>query len=348
MKKYLKRSKKHNEEPQSPARITNETVAEHREQVLAGGRKFKYPMQYQKHKLVLNSIIIGVVTVVLLLVLGWHQLYVAENSSKLMYRITQLIPVPVASVQKEPVRYSDYLMRYRSSVYYLQQQNTLNINTKDGKRQASFIQRQEMTNAQKIAFARTIARKHKLSVKVADVDAFIKRDIDARSVSLNAYEKTVLRSFYDWSLDEYRGIVRDELLKRKARFAVDADAKKRAESLQRQIAGGGDIAAIAKENSDDEATKANGGDSGSVATNSHDPNRLITVAQSLEVGQVSSLIEGVDAYYIIKLVSKNEKTVQYNLVSVALKEFDKQFAVLQKDGQIKEYIKIDDTKDSRP
>jgi parvulin-like peptidyl-prolyl isomerase len=38
----------------APARITNETVAEHRERILAGGRRFKYPMQYARHKLVFN------------------------------------------------------------------------------------------------------------------------------------------------------------------------------------------------------------------------------------------------------------------------------------------------------
>ena len=38
-------------QPEPPAeaggRITNETVAEHRERILSEARKFKYPLQYQ-------------------------------------------------------------------------------------------------------------------------------------------------------------------------------------------------------------------------------------------------------------------------------------------------------------
>ena len=119
MKSFLKHKKKISKKnvEESPARITNETVAEHREKVLAGGRKFKYPVQYQKHKLVVNSIIIAVVAIVLLTILGWYQLYVAQNNSQLMYRITQIIPVSVASVDGEPVRYSDYLMRSHSVIF---------------------------------------------------------------------------------------------------------------------------------------------------------------------------------------------------------------------------------------
>ena len=55
MKKLTAKLRRQKPEEEKPSRITNETVAEHREQILAGGRKFKYPVQYAKHKLVLNS-----------------------------------------------------------------------------------------------------------------------------------------------------------------------------------------------------------------------------------------------------------------------------------------------------
>ena len=82
MKKLLTKlnRKKQPEEPKG--RITTDTLAEHREKVLAGGRKFKYPMQYARHKLVINAIIIGVAAVILLVVLGWYLLYPAQNTSE--------------------------------------------------------------------------------------------------------------------------------------------------------------------------------------------------------------------------------------------------------------------------
>ena len=57
IKKILPRKKK--EAEKLPTRITNDTVAEHREKVLAGGRKLKYPLQYTRRKLVRNTILIS-------------------------------------------------------------------------------------------------------------------------------------------------------------------------------------------------------------------------------------------------------------------------------------------------
>lgn len=341
MKNFLKRKNKSKDTASdSQTRITNETVAEHREQVLAGGRKFKYPVQYQRHKLVVHAVVIGVVAVVALVIFGWYQLYISKDSSKLTYRVTQLVPVYVASVDGEPVLYSNYLMRYRSSVYYAQKQGSLNLNTDDGKRQSSYYQRKELTNAEKMAYVGKLARERKLSISDKQVLDFIQKDISTRSVSLNAYEKTVLNSYYDWSLDEYRGVVRDELLKRKVSFAIDVKAKQRAESLRQQLVSGADFASIAKENSDDEMTKNNGGDSGIVTMSDLDSNGLIAVAKKLEKDQLSELIQGVDGYYIIKLISKSSDSVQYRVIVVKLSALNLQFEELEKSNKIKEYISV--------
>ncbi len=343
--KFLKRSKKSGKDvPKTPSRITNETVAEHREKVLAGGRRFKYPVQYQKHRLVINSIFIGIGAVVFLALVLWHQLYVAENSSKLIYRVTQVMPLPIASVDGVQVRYSEYLMRYRSSIFYLGQQNAINLGSIDGKRQSAFIQREELTKSEKMVYAEKLARQHKTSVKDSEVDEFIKRDIEARSVSLNAYERTVLKSFYDWSLSEYKDIVRQELLKRKVAFVVDTAAKTKAEGLLQSVTSGVDIATVATQSSDDEVTKSTGGSSGIVSVTDQDPHGLVATAQKLTVGQVSGLIQGTDGYYFIKLVSKDAANVQYTLVKVKLSAFETQFAELVKQGKVKEYITIEAVK----
>ena len=322
------------------ARITNETVAEHREKVLAGGRKFKYPIQYQKHRLVINSIVIGVVAAIVLVVAGWHQLYVAGNSSKMMYRLTQIFPVSVASVDGEPVRYSDYLMRYRSSLFYLQKQDLINLNSEDGKRQDDYTKRQELNNAEKNAFVSKLARENNISVSREEVDNFIKRDIDERAVSLNAYEKTVLNSYYDWSLDEYRTIVSGELLKRKTGFAIDNLAKDRADEVVELLSSGGDFAEIARTHSDDEVSKVNGGDVGVMPVGGLDPNGLIAEAKNLEKDQISELIQGVDSYYFIKLISKDDSNVHFRVIKISLKALNEQFDTLVKEGKIKEHITV--------
>ena len=338
--KFIKRGKTVDEDA-SPARITNQTVAEHREQILAGGRKFKYPVQYAKHKLVLNTVLISVGTLVLVILVVWWQLYHAQNTSKFMYRITQLIPVNVAKVDGEGVHYSEYLKKYRSSIHFLQQQNSLNLRSADGKRQQQYIKQREMESVERDAYAMKLARKNKVSVTNKEVDTFIKSELDAKKVSMAAFEKTVLRSFYDWSLDDYKSVVKIELLKRKLDFKLDKDARMKAQQIHTQLVTGADFATLAAANSDDEATKGVGGDSTVLPLDNQDPNGLIAAAIKLQPGKISKILEGTDAYYIVKLTEKTDTTIRYQLIKIKLDEFDKQFAAVQKAGKIKEYIKIE-------
>lgn len=323
-----------------PTRITNETVAEHRERILAGGRRFKYPVQVAKHRLAIISIAIGVASVFLLIILAWQQLYISQNTSKLLYRVTEIVPVAVARVDGADVRYSNYLKKYRSSIYYLEQQNSINLRSADGQRQSEHIKGRELDSAERDAYAMKIAAQKRISVTNKEVDDFINRDIARKNISLEAYEKTVLNSFYDWSLSDYRAVVKTELLKRKVRFAVDTTAQRKAESIVAQAAGGANFADLARAQSDDEPTKANGGEVGTVDIDNDDPHGIIATAQTLEPGQVSKPIQGADGYYIIKLTSKTATSVTYSVIKVNLSTFEENFRKLREDGKIKEYITV--------
>ncbi len=324
-----------------PSRITNETVAEHREKILAGGRRFKYPVQVAKHRLAIISIIIGVLAVALLIILAWQQLYIAQNTSKLLYRVTEIVPVSVASVDGTDVRYSSYLKKYRSSIYYLQQQNLINLNSADGRRQSEeLIKPRELESAERDAYAMKLAAQKNISVTNKEVDEFINKDIARKNISLEAYEKTVLNSFYDWSLSDYKAVVKTELVKRKVKFAVDTTAQQKANSLYNQLQGGANFADLAKAQSDDELTKPNGGDSGTVSNDSEDGNGLIATAKGLTPGQISEPIKGTDGYYIVKLNGKTPTSVSYSIIKVKLTKFDENFQKLRDDGKIKEFIKI--------
>lgn len=342
MKKLTNRFRKKPETPAQPSRITNQTVAEHREQILAGGRKFKYPVQYAKHKLVLNSLLIALGAIVLLVVLCWYLLYFAQVNTKFMYRLTQLVPVPVASVDGEGVRYSEYLKKYRSDIFSLVQQEQINLRSADGKRQSEYYKRKELDSAIKEAYVGKLARENKVTVSRAEVDTFITQSVNSKSISLEAYEKTVLQNFYDWSLDEYRGVVKARLLTQKVSFAIDTAAKQKADTLATKAsAPGADFAQLARDSSDDLGTKANGGDVGALPLDNQDARGLIAAADKLQVGQVSRPVAGGDGYYILKLTSKTESAVQYSQIKVNLTELDRRFEQIKKQGKIREHIKVD-------
>lgn len=341
MKRLTDKLRRNKPAEEKPSRITNETVAEHREQILAGGRKFKYPVQYAKHRLVINSILIALGAVLLLVILAYYLLYHAQLNTKFMYRLTQAVPVPVANVDGEPVRYSEYLKKYRSDIFSLVQQEQINLKSNDGKRQSEYYKRRELDGVIREAYAAKLARQYKVSVSREEVDKFITSTVNSKSISLEAYERTVLQNFYDWSLDEYRDVVRARLITQKVSFAIDDAAKRRVDDLARQAAApGADFAALAAAHSDDLGTKQNGGDVGLLPLDNQDPNGLIAAARQLNPGQVSPPVKGTDGYYVVKLLEKNDTAVRYQMIKVDLTEFDKRFAAVQKAGKVKEHIKV--------
>ena len=77
-------------------RITNETVAEHREEVLSSARKYIYPLQHSAHHVVIISLSLLVFVIVAFFTYCMFALYKFHSSNTFIYRITQVIPFPVA------------------------------------------------------------------------------------------------------------------------------------------------------------------------------------------------------------------------------------------------------------
>lgn len=112
-KKILKKS---NTQETQVAKITNTTLEEQRKEILNKGKKFKYPVQYSKNRLVGNALIIALVILITGSGLLWYQLYQAQNTGEFIYRFTTVIPFPVANVDGENALYRDYLMEYRANM----------------------------------------------------------------------------------------------------------------------------------------------------------------------------------------------------------------------------------------
>lgn len=343
LKSKLSRLKKSDSKTGTGGRITNETVAEYREQILAGGRKFKYPVQYSKHKLLINTAIISLVTMIIGAVLVWHQLYVVQSTSNLTYRVTQLLPLPVARVDGQMVRYSDYLRKYRSSIHFLETQDNFSPNTADGKRQAAFVKRQQLDTAMRDAYVNKLAAEHDVQVTNQEVDEFINTELDVKKVSQRAFERTVLADYYGWSMSEYRAVVRTSLLKRKVAFKIDETARHTVQQVQEQLRKGAKFADLAKKHSDDAQTRDRDGKAGTVTASEADPDGVVAELSRISVGKTTGVIQGRDGYYIAKLDEKSGGTMHYSIIKIALSQFDKQFKAIKDSDKTREYIDIEET-----
>jgi len=343
LKKIHKRTKKASIVAEQPSslRITNETVAAHRERILAGGRKFKYPLQTPKHRIVLVTVLLVILTVVTFFGVFTWGLYVGQNTSQFTQRLTQVLPYPVASVDGQQVRFSDYLLELRSALHYLSTKENVNFNSEDGKRQLEYQKRLALNKATENTYVSKIAKEQGIKVSDNEVNDFVAQEINSNQLGVTEQVfKQVIQDYYDWSFDEYKTSVQHQLLRKKIMAKLDVEGRKRAEDALAAILGGKDFTEEVKAVSDDPTAKANGGDMGTTTKNADDPNSLIATAKSMKPGAISGVIEGTDGFYIVKLIDAKDNTIHIAKLFIAYTALEKQFAQLKKDGKVQEYIKV--------
>lgn len=335
--------RKKKDDPSLSSRITSDTVAEYRERVLAGGRRFKYPIQYARHKLVFNTIIISVVALAAITGIGWWQLYPQQNNSEFMYRITKFIPVPVASVDGQSVLYSDYLMKYISSVHYLEKKEQINLTTDDGKRQIDYIKQQSIQDAIADAYALKLSKELNISVSDGDVELFLKnqRQSSDGEISQQTYDAVIL-DYYGWSPDEYRHINQEKLLRQKVSYEIDKNAMDINSAINDILkndpsANFNTIVATLSDNK----VKVVYAASGMVPKENRDGG-LATEASKLTKNQIVSSVKSLngDGYYFIRLLDINDEQVSYEYIKVSLSEFSSRLSNIINSGKVKKYISI--------
>lgn len=326
--------KKKDPKEKLPSRITNDTVAEHREQVLAGGRKLKYPMQYTRRKLVRNTIIISVAALIILASLVWAQLYVWKDTSDLAYRITKTIPLPIARIDGESVRYSDYLLYHRSTLAGLSNQMK-GEGTVDGDR-IKFQQQRALDQALEDAYARKIAREHKIEVSDKLIDELLSQPRKEYGISDSAYASAVSDSL-NWTVEEMHQAMKNAQTRREASFVVDTKASKTSEEVTSMLSSGKNLEEIAELIGDDVEYQTEI----TVPRNNSDGG-LSLAAAKIDVGKTSGAtkIASGGGYYFINRLGGDDKNISYSYIKVPLKTFKENFAKL-KNSATKVYIKIE-------
>lgn len=342
MKKLFHRLRKQQDNLPPSSRITSETVAQHRERILAGGRRFKYPIQYTRHKLVINAIAISVAALIIVVIIGWWQLYPMQNTSDFMYRITKVISVPVAIVDGQPVLYSDYLMKYRSSINYLEQKEQVSFKTDDGKRQIEHYKQQSMSDAIADAYALKLAKNLDISVSASELEGFLKEQRESSDVSQQTYDAVIL-DYYGWNPDEYHHVTENNLLRQKVAYAVDKNATSTVDSVAGTLKKDAEtnLKTLAATISGKDTTKAVYGASGWVPKTNQDGGLAIEAAK-LKKLQLSSTIKSTigGGYYFIRLLDINETQVSYEYIQIPLTVFTKDLNSIIYNGKVKKYISV--------
>lgn len=318
-----------------------EQLEERREKVLAKGRKFKYPLQYARHKLVFNTILIALLAVIVVLVAGWLMLYKTQTTSDVLYRATQMLPVSVANVDGKEVRYSDYLMIYRSSLQTVEQQSGKLGDDADANAVRNEYKRASLDSAEEYTYAMKIAEERGITVSDEEVAEEFNKHLNMGGVerSEESFLK-ILNDNFGMTKSEYEKMLKMSLLKYKVMMEIDDNAKTIDSKVQKLLKEKeGDMRAVAEELGEAVQYEETGG----LVDNKNIDGGRSTAAQTLEPGEVSErfISTSGDGYYYVKLISKTDAQVNYVSIKIPFTKFDEEMKNLRDNGGITEYITIE-------
>ena len=317
-----------------------ERVDERREEVLATGRKFKYPLQWTKHRIVISTILIATVVIAVLITGGWLALYKFNMTDDMLYRITKILPVSVAMVDGEPVRFSDYLTFYRSSMTSIERQSGQVDNEASVEDLRIQYKQAALTEAEQYTYAIKLARENEIVVSDEDVAAEFDRHLHIGGIerSTESFVK-IIEDNFGLSKSEYERMLYLTLLRAKVEEKIDTEAAETAKAVEKKLSeNGGDFTAVAAEMGDKIMYEETGG---YVSAQNIDGGRA-TEAIKLEAGEQSGKFISIngDGYYFVKLIAKTETEVNFQSIKVPFTEFDLEFSKLSEEGKIDEFIKI--------
>jgi hypothetical protein len=317
------------------------TLEERREEVLAKGRRFRYPVQYAKHRIVINTVLIGLGVLLLAGGLLYLALYQWQDTGDIMFRIAKVLPVPVANVDGQDVRYSDYLMIYRSSIAPVEQQNgKLDSSTDDGRFLIRHYKRSAMDDAESYALAMKFAEELGIAISREQVAEAVReyRMVGGVERSEESFNK-IIRDNFGLSRAEYERLVVLSLMRKEVSARVDTEAGVTAEEVARLIGEGEEFREIAEQLGEAVIFE----DSGGLVDNMNLDGGRAAVAAKMADGEASEMFisKNGDGYYFVKTVRKTETAVEYVSIRVPFREFSSILLSLREEGKIKEYISLE-------
>lgn len=320
-----------------------EKVEERREEVLARGRKFKYPLQWTKHRVVINTILIAVVTIAILVTSGWLALYQFGETGEMLFRITKILPIPVAQIDGENVLFSDYLMFYRSGMTSIERQSGQSVTEGDIETLRTEYKRAALTEAEEYTYAMKLAKEFGLTVTNEEIASEFNKHLSIGGTERSeAGFMKIIEENFGLTKDEYERMIYLTLLRAKVEMAIDENASQIASRVETLLAeNNGNYSSVADALGDQIEYQETGG----MVSNQNIDGGRAAEASKLEPGEQSGRFVSIngDGYYFVKLISKSDTEVNFVSIKVPFTEFNIRLAELRENGAVNEFIKTTDS-----
>lgn len=331
---------------QNVPRITNETITEHREEVLKGARKYIYPLQHSKHRIVMVTLSLTAAAIAAFLIYCTLALYKFYQYNTFLYRVTQVVPFPIARVDGDFVSYENYLFELRHFVHYYQTQQQLNFDGPDREQLIRF-RKQALDLVVNDAVVKKLAHQNGVSVSNREVDDRINEVRNQNRLgNNNKVFADVLRDYWGWSVTDFKRSLKQEILAEKVAAKLDKEANNKANAALAQIRNGADFGELAKNVSED-PSKSAGGDFGFsiTKTNPNVPPEVVDAMFKLKPGEVSDVIlaspviaGAPPTLQIVKVTQNDGKTISALHIVFNLKDSSVYVKELRKNSPFKSYV----------
>lgn len=336
---------------ESMPRITNETVAEHREEVLSSARKYVYPLQHSKHKIVLFSVTIFIATLVAFVTYCTVALYKLQSTSTFIYGVSRVIPFPVARNGSQFIAYENYLFELRHYMHYYEVQQKLDFTSESGQQQLTEFKKQALKKVIDDTYVKKIAKEKNL--KVTDQEVNDQITVLRQQNRLGSNDKVfedVLRDYWGWSIDDFRRSLKQQMLAQKVVASLDTATQERAQAALAELKATNDFAAVAKNYSDDVATKDTGGDYGFfIDKTNRDLTPQTTAALfKMEPGQYSDILNSGYSLEIVKTLEKKDDKVRGAHILFNFEPIDADLNDRKEKQPTRVYIPVDPNPNSAP
>ncbi len=305
-----KKSKTKKDAPEEDAegaapRITSDTVAEHREEILSGARRFIYPLQHSRKRVVVISIAIITAIIIGSISFSALLLYRYQSTGNFAYQVSQVIPFPVAKVNGTYVPFEHYLFEMNYSLYYYRtiSQEGVDIESSEGQQVLRQLKQDALEKVKLDEMARQLAKDNDINVTNEDINRQIEliRNNSGVGDSDEAFED-IIRSSYDWDINDLRRSLRTQLIRQSLPRVLDTETIGHAQEASQKITEGEKFEDLVATYSDDILTKDRKGVIGEISrTDTQLPPEFIEAAFSLGEGEVSGVVESRFGLHIIKI-----------------------------------------------
>lgn len=343
LRRRPKPEEKISEALKSVPRITNDTVEEHRAEMLSSARKYIYPLTSSKHHVVRNSILLLILVVIVFFASCGLALYKFQSTGGFIYGVTEVVPFPAAKAGSHYVSYESYLFELRRNMHYYHTQQHADFSTAGGKQQLKHLKQQAMDAVVQNTYVNELAKQNGVTVS----DSAVNDEVNLlrsqnRLGNSDRVLREVLNEFWGWSESDFKRELHQQMLQQAVVAKLDTATNQRAQAALNQLEQGANFSKLAAKVSDDAPTRANGGQyvAPITADDRSLPPALAAQITKLKPGQTSGIINTGYALEIVKIISNDKGTLRAAHIQFRFKPISDYTTQLKKQQPVYEYIKI--------